>query len=131
MSDRLSTLDENLRILEEFRSTPPRDRRDEWALRYGLLVSIQIVIDVACELVALRNLGTPKSYRECIVLLERHDILSPDVASHTTAMVGLRNLLVHEYEDIDVHRLTPLLSRLDDFRRFAAQVMAYRPDRDS
>ncbi len=128
MSDRLSTLDENLRILEEFRSAPPRDRRDEWALRYGLLESIQIVIDVACELVALRNLGTPKSYRECIVLLERHGILRPDVAANTASMVGLRNLLVHEYDEIDLRRLTPLLSRLDDFRHFAAQATAHWPD---
>ncbi|MCG8480405.1 MAG: DUF86 domain-containing protein [Spirochaetales bacterium] len=131
MSDRLSTLDENLRILEEFRSTPPRNRRDEWALRYGLLESIQIVIDVACELVALRNLGTPKSYRECIILLERHGILSSDVAARTASMVGLRNLLVHEYDEIDIQRLTPLLSRLDDFRQFAAEVTAHWPDVES
>jgi uncharacterized protein YutE (UPF0331/DUF86 family) len=45
-----------------------RDRRLTWALRYGLLESIQNVIDVACAVVSQRNLGYPKSYAACLRL---------------------------------------------------------------
>jgi uncharacterized protein YutE (UPF0331/DUF86 family) len=37
-------------------------------------------------------------------------------------MVGLRNLLVHEYDEINTARLLPYLDRLNDFRSFAAAV---------
>ena len=40
-------------------------------------------------------------------------------------MVGLRNILVHEYISVDPGRLYELLERLDDFRRFAEQIRQY------
>jgi uncharacterized protein YutE (UPF0331/DUF86 family) len=127
MLDRLSKLDENVGLLETFSSTGIRDKRDEWAVRYGLLESIQVVIDVACEVVAARNLGNPDSYRACIQLLARAELLENDLADRLTAMVGFRNLLVHEYDDIDPKRLVGALDELDDFRDFA-QAMALLED---
>lgn len=38
-----------------------------------------------------------------IILLE-HGILSPDLAEAMQGMIGFRNVLVHEYEDVD-HQL--------------------------
>lgn len=38
------------------------DDHVQWALRYGLLEAIQMVIDIACHLVSTRNLGTPSRY---------------------------------------------------------------------
>lgn len=119
MSTRLVRLDENVKTLELIRAESVRDRRDDWALRYGLLECIQIVIDLACEVVAARNLGSPLSYGQCIELLEAADLMPGDMAGILRPMIGLRNLLVHEYDEIDRSRLTPLLNRLDDFRRFA------------
>jgi len=34
------------------------------------------------------------------------------------SMVGLRNILIHEYVDIDIEDLYKYLEQLDDFRRF-------------
>jgi hypothetical protein len=45
MLDRLSKLDENLGLLEALRSSGIHGKRDEWAVRYGLLESIQVVVD--------------------------------------------------------------------------------------
>lgn len=123
MSRRLDRLDENIRTLEGMRSESFCARTSQWALRYGLLESIQIVIDLACELVASRNLGSPSSYRGCIDLLSNHGLLSSDLAGSLVGMIGLRNLLVHEYDDVDPARLTPLLDRLDDFRAFARRYV--------
>ena len=122
MLDRLSKLDENLGLLETFRVTGIRDKRDEWAVRYGLLESIQVVIDVACEIVVRRNLGNPDSYRSCIELLARHQVLDTELSSRLVSMVGFRNLLVHEYDNIDPKRLINGLDELGDFRQFASSV---------
>ncbi len=127
MRERLQRLDANVRELERFRQmyTSEDVRREphlEWALRYGLLEAIQIVIDVSCHLVSEKNLGVPATYAECIELLCRAGLLDNDLAEAVLGMVGLRNVLVHEYVSIDLRRLYGLLHRLDDFRSFVKQV---------
>jgi uncharacterized protein YutE (UPF0331/DUF86 family) len=123
MSDRIARLEENIITLEEMRSDPLSTRRSQWAVRYGLMESIQIVIDLACEIVAKRNLGSPSTYRQCIELLAQYGLLEQELAETLQKMVGLRNLLVHDYDEIDSKRLTPLLDRLDDFNTFAARYV--------
>jgi uncharacterized protein YutE (UPF0331/DUF86 family) len=123
MSDRIARLEENVITLEELRSDPLSTRRSQWAVRYGLMESIQIVIDLACEIVAKRNLGSPSTYRQCIELLAQYGLLEQGLAETLQKMVGLRNLLVHDYDEIDITRLTPLLDRLDDFNTFAARYV--------
>jgi uncharacterized protein YutE (UPF0331/DUF86 family) len=87
-----------------------------------LLEAIQIVIDISCHLAAVKNPGTPATYAECIALLRQFGFLDEALARELVKMVGLRNILVHEYAIVDTARLYALLDRLDDFRRFAAQV---------
>lgn len=119
MSDRIARLEENIVELNALRSEGVPGRRSDWALRYGLVESIQIVIDLACQVVARRNLASPTSYRECIEALSAAGLLATDLADSIKRMIGLRNLLIHEYDDIDTARLLPLLDRLDDLRAFA------------
>jgi uncharacterized protein YutE (UPF0331/DUF86 family) len=123
MSDRIARLEENVITLQELRSEPLSTRRSQWAVRYGLMESIQIIIDLACEIVAKRNLGSPTTYRQCIELLAQYGLLEQELAETLQKMVGLRNLLVHDYDEIDIKRLTPLLDRLDDFNTFAARYV--------
>ena len=74
INDKLKRLEENLRILSKIKEGYSiddiiADKVDEWGLRYGLFESIQIVIDIACSVVAEKNLGVPKNYSECITIL--------------------------------------------------------------
>ena len=67
---RLKDLEDNLRVLRDFKSHPFDEIRSDkkllWGLRYGMLECLQIVIDTACAVVSYYNLGNPKSYAECI-----------------------------------------------------------------
>lgn len=71
--EKLKTLEQSVYYLRDFKekhtlSEVLKDKTLEWAVRYGLFESSQIVIDVACALSAEFNLGNPKSYKECIEL---------------------------------------------------------------
>ncbi|GAB4559027.1 MAG: hypothetical protein Kow0047_04590 [Anaerolineae bacterium] len=88
----------------------------------GLLEAIQIVIDVSCHLVSEKNLGAPNTYAECIELLRRARLLDDHLADAVSGMVGLRNVLVHEYVSVSTEHLYQLLDHLEDFRAFAEQV---------
>lgn len=116
--DKLTRLEENL-TLEQFRNSYSLDdiisnKIDEWGLRYGLFESIQIIIDISCSIVANKNLGTPKNYSECISLLVSNDYLNKDLGEKIKSMIGLRNLLIHEYGIIEVNKLFANLDHIND-----------------
>jgi len=123
LKEKIKRLEENLVTLEEFRKNTPldnllRDKIKQWALRYGILECIQEIIDISCVLVSSNNLGNPKNYRECIEILIKNGYISEELGKRLISMVGLRNLLVHEYIKIDLSRLCEFLNNLNDFREF-------------
>lgn len=81
------------------------DKSKEWALKYGLIETIQIVIDISCHPVSKYNLGNPLIYAECIELLEKYAYIDKGLAKKLLVMVGLRNIIVHEYATIDNRKL--------------------------
>ncbi len=127
LTEKLKHLEENINILRQIKQTVTLDelkvnKRYEWEVRYGLLESIQVVIDIACKLSSQYNLGNPKNYKACVKLLQEHGYLSNAVAENVIGMVGLRNLLVHEYIEIDEEKLYHFLDQLDDFISFALEM---------
>lgn len=127
INDKLKKLEENLRILSKIKEGYSiddiiADKVDEWGLRYGLFESIQIVIDIACSVVAEKNLGVPKNYSECITILISNKYLDEQLGEKIIPMVGLRNLLVHEYGVIDIRKLYEYLNHIQDLKDFAYAV---------
>ena len=130
LTEKLKHLEENIKVLREIKSTVSLNdikvnKRYEWEVRYGLLESIQVVIDIACKLSSQYNLGNPKNYRACIELLQKHGYLSEKISQKVVGMVGLRNLLVHEYIEIDEEKLYQFLDHLDDFIEFVIEIKEY------
>jgi uncharacterized protein YutE (UPF0331/DUF86 family) len=126
-NDKLKRLEENLKILSKIKAEYSiddiiADKVDEWGLRYGLFESIQIVIDLACSCVAEKNLGIPKNYSECITMLINNKYIDKVLGEKILGMVGLRNLLVHEYGIIDIRKLYQYLSHIQDIKDFAYAI---------
>ncbi len=130
MLERLTLLESNIAKLKLFKKRKKlediqNDPFDEWALRYGLFESIQIVIDLACHMAGKYNLGVTKSYAECIGKLAEHDYIDGELSKKLIAAVGLRNLrnlLIHEYVAIDPKRLYGFLEHVKDFERFVEKI---------
>lgn len=125
--EKLKHLEENVKLLKEIKSSVTLEdikanKRYEWEVRYGLFESIQILIDISCKLSSNYNLGNPKSYKECVELLVQYNYLSNELSLKIIAMVGLRNLLVHEYIEIDDEKLYQFLDYLDDFIAFVDEI---------
>lgn len=127
MNKRLQSLEGNVAELRELQSAYSlsdikQDKKKEWALRYGLLESIQMVIDLSCHLAVHHNLGSAETYSDCIRLLGQFDIINEQLEERLISMAGLRNILVHEYVAVNVDRLVSFLDHLDDFTAFAKAV---------
>ncbi|MGA2545251.1 MAG: DUF86 domain-containing protein [Rectinemataceae bacterium] len=127
MLERLRQLEENVASLEIFKAEHSLAEIEkattlQWALRYGIMESIQIVIDTACHICSSKNLGTPKNYGDCIRFLARFGYLKPEPADELLSIIGLRNLIIHEYAGIDTGRLYGFLESLDIFRSYAEAI---------
>jgi len=125
--EKLKVLEENIHYLRTFKESHSlddvlRDKMLEWAIRYGIFESIQIVIDVSCALCAEYNLGNPKNYRECIEFLVKYNYIDSSIGDELVKIIGLRNLLVHEYIKINIEKLFSLLGGLETFAEFIKQI---------
>lgn len=124
---KLKLLEENISILENIKEDVKLEdittnKRYEWELRYGLFESIQIMIDISCKIASHYNLGNPQNYRECIELLGKFNFLSTIHVKKYISMIGLRNLLIHEYATIDSEKLYAFLESIDDFKNFIKEI---------
>ncbi|MCU0286709.1 MAG: DUF86 domain-containing protein [Acidobacteria bacterium] len=130
MRDRLIILEENAAELALFKKKHSLEELKKtktvgWALRYGFLESIQIIIDISCHVVSKYNLGNPGTYGECIELLRKFKYIDEELAEKLTGMVGLRNILAHEYTTVRIEKLYELLEKLDDIKEFIQLIKPF------
>jgi len=127
---RLENLEENIATLNTFKQKftiedVKTNKIDEWSLRYGIFESIQIVIDIACHLSNRYNLGSAKTYTECIENLLQQNYIDEKLAKSMISAIELRNLLIYEYVKIEIEQLYDFLELTDDFSMFIFQVKEY------
>ncbi|MHB8742019.1 MAG: type VII toxin-antitoxin system HepT family RNase toxin [Sulfuricaulis sp.] len=104
----------------EFRSN--FTRQDSIIL--NLLRACEASVDLAMHLVRTKKLGLPQESREAFTLLERSGLLSEELATRMRAMVGFRNIAVHDYQKLSLDVVTSILDKhLNDFRRYTAVVL--------
>lgn len=113
------------RIHEEYDNRPEHlknfTRQD--AIVLNLERACQASIDLAMYLVAERQLGLPQTSRDAFGLLKEAGILDDGLTDRMQAMVGIRNLVVHQYQDIRPEILQKVLDdHLQDFRDFSDVV---------
>lgn len=107
---------------------------DTWLMvSRALELAAQCCVDLAMEVVAVRRLGLPETYREAFARLAQAGLLTPEHATRLQGWAGLRNVLAHVYTSIDLDRLhaalTSDLAPLRDFGRIAARALEIREPR--
>lgn len=88
--------------------------------------AIQVTIDVSHLIIIDLGLERPEDNYEAISILHRNKVFSEDLAQNLTKMVGLRNILVHEYGKVDRKRIYKILkSQIDDLEEFKKQTVKF------
>jgi uncharacterized protein YutE (UPF0331/DUF86 family) len=123
---KFSLLDTQLLQLEKhLRGVSAEEFSNNWMLKSmterALQVSIEILIDIAERILSLENAGPAATAREAFEKLSVLGII--DSAEPFTAMTGFRNLLVHQYAEIDPGLVYKLATeRIGDFRLLLTQL---------
>lgn len=117
---RLNKLDEYLAILtglrqytfEEFIADPERYGSAERFLQ----LAIEVLIDLGNHVIADLQLGTVEWYSDIPRLLHEAGYIDVGMRETWTRMIGFRNVLVHDYLDVDRRLVYEVLQRrLEDF----------------
>lgn len=120
---RLQRLGELLAALEAIRADGEQaylaELHTRMAAERALQLAIQACIDIAAHMVAELGLRTPEDYRGTFRGLADADLLDRELAQRLGDAAGMRNILVHEYLEIDARQVWRALERLDDLRAFA------------
>lgn len=88
--------------------------------------AIESCIDIATHIAAGLELPRQEHAADIFLLLGRNNVISKETAKEFSRVVGFRNILVHEYADID-YRLaySNLDEKLKDLKDFARQVLQF------
>jgi uncharacterized protein YutE (UPF0331/DUF86 family) len=96
------------------------------AIAVNLQRAAEQVIDLANHVIKKRKLGLPKESRESFEILAGANVIPRDLADKLKGMVGFRNILVHQYEDLDVKIMIDVIEHhLDDLVVFTNHVLEY------
>ena len=121
----LRALSEYRERLDALRALPPDEYTGDRALagRYLVQASAQICIDLANHVIASSGWRAPTDFRDAFTVLEEHGVLTAELAARMSALAGLRNRLVHVYEDIDDRIIQAALTeRLIDLAEYARAI---------
>lgn len=126
-SAKLSRLQQYVRYLEELRRLDFKELISDFkaagAVERYLQLSIECMIDIGNEIISSLQLQRPEKYRDIPYILANSGIIPREFADIMASMIGLRNLLVHDYASIN-HRLVYefLQTRLGDFNKFSKYI---------
>lgn len=99
------------------------DRDALAAAKYGLVVAIEICIDVGQHVIASEQLRPPASFADVFTVLGESEFVPTGMVTTLRDMAGFRNVLVHAYLEVDDRKVVEFLkSRLGDFDAFRAAV---------
>ena len=94
------------------------------SIAMNLVSAFEQSIDLANHTIQSRNLGLPMSAKESFRLLAAARIIPNELAKHLEGMVGFRNILVHEYQRMDIGLMLDVIeNHLEDLVLFSNHIV--------
>ncbi len=125
-----SIADDTAVLRREAGASEDRRRDPIWlrGVKYTFVTAIEACVDVAQHLCATEGWGPPADNGDAVRLLGEHGVLTTDLASSMRKAVGFRNVLVHDYIEVDDAIVVGRLKSLSDLEQFVRQVAVYVTD---
>jgi len=88
-----------------------------------LYLAAQTTIDLAEATLSLNNLRKPTTFSETFTILEETKIIDRSLAEKMVRMAGFRNILAHDYAEINYDIVYDVLqNRLSEIEEFIRQI---------
>ena len=129
IATRLHKLDSYQRTLRQMQAVPLdeylSDDNIQTIVERKLQLAIQACMDIASYLIGQLGLTAPEEPHNVFAVLGQEGVINRELAGRMVGMVRFRNILVHDYLEIDseiVHR--NLTEELEDFDQFSQEIIA-------
>ncbi len=109
------------RVKEVYASTPSNlnDFTKQDSIVLNLQRAVEATIDIAMFVVSAEKLGLPQSSRDSFEMLYGGKFITESLLTKMSAMVGFRNIVVHNYQKISLPILQTIIEdHLGDFHEF-------------
>lgn len=91
---------------------------------FNLQTAIQNCIDIGGHVFSELDIGTPGTYSEIFYELVDRKIITRSMSEKLIQMIGLRNRIAHDYEDVSNEKIYLILkNNLSDFELFIKQII--------
>lgn len=116
------------RIHEEYANNPEnlKNFTKQDSIILNLQRACEASIDLSMHIVAEKKLGLPQNSRDAFSLLDEEGIIPPSLSQKMKAMVGFRNIAVHDYQEINLGILQKIVeNHLIDFIQFTKTILQF------
>ncbi len=117
-----------LERLKDFKRVSPEQLKNDMdtqdIILHNLQLAIQGCLDIGSHIISDEGWGIAGSFSDMFYILQERQVIAPSLADKMVAMVGFRNILVHEYETIRLDIVVNILEHhLDDIEEFLLAVI--------
>jgi uncharacterized protein YutE (UPF0331/DUF86 family) len=115
------------RILEEYDNNPVN--LENYTKQDSIVLNIQRAceasIDLAMHIVSEKKLGIPQNSRDAFEVLNSNGIIDKVMMAKFKAIVGFRNIAVHNYQAINLGIVKEIIEKhLADFKEFTEMILS-------
>lgn len=114
------------RIQEEYANQP--ENLKNFTKQDAIILNIQraceACIDIAMHIISLKGWGIPQNSRDAFDILHEHNIVGDGLLLKLKAMVGFRNIAVHDYQAVNPLIMRKIIEEnLKDFECFVHLIL--------
>jgi uncharacterized protein YutE (UPF0331/DUF86 family) len=129
IENKISATQKYLNILERYKKYTEKEIEEDLDIRGAferyLYLAIQSTIDLAEAVISYKNLRKPSTMSETFYILNEEGIISSDLKTKLSKMVGFRNIIAHDYEKINYEIAYSILQEgLNDIYAFLRTISA-------
>ena len=125
---KLAELEEYLGQIREYRNITIELYSSDWKIQRIIERTLQIMIetcaDIAGHIISDRGYRIPKSYADTFKVLQEENMLEKELFETMEKMAKFRNIVVHNYGNIDASIVVNIIKRhLDDFLTYKNAII--------
>jgi len=127
---KLADLEEYLEQLKEFQGVTLDAYLSDWKTQRIVERTLQMMIetcaDIAGHIISDKGFRIPKSYADTFRVLEDNKVIEPDLLQNMVKMSKFRNVIVHQYDNVDAEIITGILrNNIHDFVEFKDCIVTF------
>lgn len=127
---KLTELETHLKEIKEFSTISVETYKEDWKtqriVERTLQIMIELCIDIAEHIISDDHMRLPTTYSDTFKVLVENHVIDQSLFNIMEKMAKFRNVVVHQYENIDVTIVVSILGKsLKDFVEYKDAILIY------